>query len=204
MNDKERKIAAEAQNLILNYPKRLIHCSTDYRIVTIGRIQIENLDWYWQPKMSTQITTYLQWDPYDAMSPKPFNLNAGDFVPSKYGVSYREKPLTLATQKPLWKIGTPKEEQERIMTEEMKRMKKEGTRTCENGLEITPESPLWETVDSLSIATLDTFRKSLIEKIESLERAGVKYDDDKLWDSGVPVPFSLVKIINDLRNQLTR
>ncbi|MBO7066391.1 MAG: hypothetical protein J6W40_02080 [Alphaproteobacteria bacterium] len=204
MTDKERKIADEARNLILNYPLRLIHCATDYRIVTIGRLQIENLDWYLQPEMSRQVTTYLQWDPYDAMSPKPFNLNAGKFKPSKYGLSYREKPLTVATQNPLWKIGTPRKDQDRIMMEEMNRMKKEGARTCKDGLEITPTSPLWKTVDLLSTNALNTFRKSIIENIKSLEKDGTKYNDEELWDAGVPVTFSLVKIINDLYMQLTR
>ena len=204
MTDKKRKIADEAKNLTLNYPKRLIRCTTDYRILTIGRIQIEILNWYWQPKMSNQFETYLRWDPYDAMTVKPYDPNAGCFKPSKYGVSYREKPLTLATQNPLWEPGTTPDDQVRIMWEEMERMKKEGARTCENGLEITMESPLWGNVDLLSTTAQKIFRKSLIEKIETLKKAGTKYDGEKLWDAGVPVTFQLVRIINDLYIQLTR
>ncbi|MBP5485821.1 MAG: hypothetical protein J6Y07_03900 [Alphaproteobacteria bacterium] len=196
-------IKQEIQNLVLNYPKRVIRVSTDYNTITIGRLQIENLNWEWQYEMSNQLSTYLMWDPYDCMSPAPFNKFRGNFVVTKYGLSYREKPLTFASYTPLWKPGTPKEQQAKIMAEEMTRMQKEGAKKCENGIEIVSESPLWDVVNSLSIKARDTFIKLLGQKVKDLEARGIKYDDEKVLDDGVRVTPEIAELVKKLGNQIT-
>lgn len=199
----EYNIKQEIQNLVLNYPKRVIRVSTDYNIITIGRLQIENLDWRWQPEGSTQLTTYLMWDPYDWMSSAPVNNFRGNFVVTKYGLSYREKPLTVASYTPLWEPGTKPEQQARIMAQEMLRMQKEGAKKCENGIEIVPESPLWETVHSLSTTSRDTFRTLLGKKVRDLEERGVEYDGEKVLDAGVRVTAEIAALVKKLGNQIT-
>ena len=200
----EYNIKQEMQNLILNYPNRVIRAATDWNVITIGRIQIENLDWRWQPEGSKQLNTYLMWDPHDWMSPAPFNKCRGNFVVTKYGLSYREKPLTLASHTPLWNTDAKPEQQAQIMAQEMIRMEKEGARKCENGIEIVPNTPLWDTVDLLSTKTRNTFRTLLGQKVQDLEARHVQYDAEKVWDAGVRVTPEVAAIMKQLLNQMSR
>ena len=199
----EHNIKQEMQNLILNYPNRVIRAATDWNVITIGRIQIENLNWEWQPEMSDQLNTYLEWDPWDWMSPAPLNKHRGNFVVTKYGLSYREKPLTLASHTPLWNTETKPKEQAEIMAREMIRMQKEGARKCENGIEIIPETPLWATVDSLSTKARNTFRTLLGRKVHDLEIRRISYDAEKVWDAGVRVTPEIAAIIKQLLTQMS-
>ncbi len=204
MTQKDKNdIIQEIKNLVLNYYKRVIRVSTDYNIITIGRLQIENLNWEWRPEGSKQLSTYLMWDPYDWMSPAPFNKFVGNFVVTKYGLSYREKPLTFASYTPLWEPETPKEQQAQIMAKEITRMQKEGAKKCENGIEVIPESPLWDTVHSLSTTARNTFRTLLGQKVQDLEARGIKYDGEKVLDAGVQVTSEIAALVKKLGNQIT-
>ena len=202
--DYKLQINREIQNLVLNYPNRAIRSTTDYNVVTVGRLQIENLDWRWQPEGSKQLKTYLEWDPFDWMSPAPFNKFSGNFVVTKYGLSYREKPLTLASYTPLWTPGIKPEEQAKIMWTEMQKMAKDGSKKCENGIEIVPESPLWNTVDTLATKVRNTFRTGLGQKVQDLESRGVKYDGEKVWDGGVPVTLEIANVLKSLSAQMSK
>jgi len=197
-------INKEVQNLLVNYPNRVIRVSTDYQIVTIGRLQIENLNWKWEPEWSDQIGVYLKWDPWDWMSAKPFNQYRGNFKVTKYGLSYRKNPLTVTSYTPLWEPGTKPETQVEIMAKEMCRMQKEGARKCENGIEIIPESPLWNTVDTLTTKARNTFRTTLGQKVQDLESRGIKYDGERLLNDGVRVTPDIIKIVRNLSAQLTK
>lgn len=197
-------INKEVQNLLVNYPNCVIRVSTDYLVVTIGRVQIENLDWEWQPEMSKQINTYLMWDPFDWMSVSPVNPYRGNFKVKKYGISYREKPLTVASYTPMWPVGTDKNEQAKIMYQEMLKMAEQGSRKCENGIEIVPKSPLWDTVDTLAIKARDTFRTTLGQKVQDLESSGIKYNGEKLLNDGVRVTPDIITIVRNLSAQLTK
>lgn len=199
----EYNIKQEMQNLVLNYPNRVIRAATDWNVITIGRIQIENLDWRWQPEVSKELKTHLEWDPWDWMSVSPIK-GTGNFVVTKYGLSYREKPLTLASHTPLWNTDTKPEQQAKIMAQEMYRMKKEGAKKCENGIEIIPDTPLWDTVDLLSTTARNTFRKLLGQKVQDLEARRVQYDAEKVWDAGVRVTPEIAAIIRKLQNQMSR
>lgn len=199
----EYNIKQEMQNLILNYPNRVIRAATDWNVITIGRIQIENLNWRWQPEVSKQLKTHLEWDPWDWMSVSPFK-GTGNFVVTKYGLSYREKPLTLASHTPLWNTDTKPEQQAKIMAQEMIRMEKEGAKKCENGIEIIPDTPLWDTVDLLSTTARNTFRTLLGQKVQDLEAKHIQYDAEKVWDAGVCVTPEIAAIIRKLQNQMSR
>ncbi len=199
----EYNIKQEMQNLVLNYPNRVIRAATDWNVITIGRIQIENLDWRWQPEVSKELKTHLEWDPWDWMSVSPIK-GTGNFVVTKYGLSYREKPLTLASHTPLWNTDTKPEQQAKIMAQEMYRMEKEGAKKCENGIEIIPDTPLWNTVDLLSTTARNTFRKLLGQKVQDLEARRVQYDAEKVWDAGVRVTPEIATIIRKLQNQMSR
>ena len=200
----EYDIKKEIQNFLLNYRNRVIRSSTDYNALTIGRLQIENLDWRWQYEMSDQIKTYLEWDPWDWMSVCPIDFTRGNFVVTKYGLSYREKPLTLESYKPLWKLGTKPDQQAEIMAKEMVRMQKEGARKCENGIEVAKDSPLWNIVDALATKGRNTFRTSLGEKVKDLESRHVPYDDEKVWNAGVPVTVDILYLVRSLNNQMSK
>ncbi len=199
----EYNIKQEMQNLILNYPNRVIRAATDWNVITIGRIQIENLNWRWQPEVSKELKTHLEWDPWDWMSVSPIK-GTGNFVVTKYGLSYREKPLTLASHTPLWNTDTKPEQQAKIMAQEMIRMEKEGARKCENGIEIIPDTPLWDTVDLLSTTARNTFRTLLGQKVQDLEAKHIQYDAEKVWDAGVRVTPEIAAIIRKLQNQMSR
>ena len=154
--------------------------------------------------MSDQLNTYLMWDPWDWMSVSPINPHRGNFVVTKYGLSYREKPLTLASYKPLYGLEAKPEEIARIMGQEMIRMQKEGARKCENGIEIVPESPLWKTVDILATKARNTFRTSMGEKVKDLDARHVSYDGEKLWDAGVRCTAEIAAIVKILGTQIAR
>ena len=198
----EQDIKNQTQDILLNYLKRVIRMTTDYQIVTIGNLQIENLDWRWKPEVSTQINTHLMYALGDHRCPSIWG-NKGKFAVTKYGLSYRQTPLTLASHKPLWNPGTDKEEQARIMWQESKRMEKYGTKKCKDGIEIIPDTQMWHAVDSLSKKARDVFRKSLIEKVQDLEAKKIPYDSEKLWDAGVPVPAELLDVLRNLKQSLT-
>lgn len=200
----EYDIKREIQNLILNYPNRVIRSTTDWNVITVGRLQIENLNWKWQPEMSGQLNTYLEWDPWDWMSVSPIKPHRGNFVVTQYGLSYREKPLTLASYKPLYGLEAKPDEITRIMGQEMVRMQKEGAKKCENGIEIVPESPLWNTVDTLANKSRNTFRTLLGQKVQDLEAKHVSYDSEKVWDAGVRVTPEIATILKTLSNQITK
>ncbi len=139
--DYKQEISREIQNLVLNYPMRAIRSSTDWLILTIGFLQIEKLDWQWQPDTSrVRLNTVLEYDPYHYKSPAPWNKFKGEFKTTKYGLSVREKHLTVASYEPLFEQNTNLQEQSNIMWTEAERMKKSGARTCNNGIEIALES----------------------------------------------------------------
>ena len=146
----------------------------------------------------------MEWDPWDYQSAKPYNEFQGNFKVTKYGLPYREKPLTLASYIPLWAPGTKPEEQAKIMWAEMQKMAKEGSKKCENGIEIVPESPLWNTVDTLATKARNTFRTDLGKKVQHLESRGVKYDGEKVWDGGVPVTFEIATVLKSLSSQMSK
>jgi hypothetical protein len=200
----EYDIKREIQNLILNYPNRVIRSTTDWNVITVGRLQIENLNWKWQPEMSDQLNTYMEWDPWDWKSVSPINPHRGNFVVTQYGLSYREKPLTLASYKPLYGLEAKPDEITRIMGQEMVRMQKEGAKKCENGIEIVPESPLWNTVHTLANKSRNTFRTLLRQKVQDLEAKHVSYDSEKVWDAGVRVTPEIATILKTLSNQITK
>ena len=198
------EINREIQNLILNYPNRAIRSTTDYNIVTVGRLQIENLDWRWFEN-GVQLRSVLMYDPFDWMFRSGIHGDGtGMFKATKYGLSYREKPLTLASYTPLWTPGTKPEEQAKIMWTEMQKMAKDGSKKCENGIEIVPESPLWNTVDTLATKARNTFRTGLGQKVQDLESRGVKYDGEKVWDGGVPVTLEIANVLKSLSAQMSR
>ena len=200
----QRVIANEVQNLFLNYPNRVIRVSTDYQIVTLGRLQLENLDWEFEPEMSKDVKTYLQWDPWDWMSPKPFDKSRGKFKVTKYGLSYRPKPLLLGSYKPLWVPGTAPDVQAQIMVQEMYRIKEHGVKHDENVMEVVPKSPLWNTVDTLVTKARNTFRANLSQKVKDLESHGVQYDAERLLNDGVRVTPEIAVILRQLNYQISR
>ena len=193
----EYNINKELQDLLVNYNHRVVRMSLDLLVLTIGRVQIENLDWRWEPEWSKDINAYLEWDPWDCKSVPPFNKFRGSFKVSKYGLSYRKIPLTVASYKPLWEPGTKPNEQARIMWIEMEKMKKDGSRKCENGIEVVPGSLLWNTVDTLATVTRNSFRTLLNEKVKNLESKRVSYDGEKLLDAGVQIT---PEVLGGLRN----
>ena len=197
-------IGNEVQNLLLNYPNRVIRASTDYQILTIGRLQLENLDWKFEPEYSKDVKVYLQWDPWDWASPKPFDNSKGKFKVTKYGLSYRPKPLLLGTYKPLWEPGTAPEIQSQIMLQEMYRIKEHGAKHNENVMEIVPESPLWNTVDTLAIKARSAFRTNLSQKAKDLESRGIQCDGENLLNDGVRVTPEIAAILRQLNYQIAR
>lgn len=200
----EYNIKKEIADLFVNYRNRAIRATVDWNVVTIGRIQIENLDWRWLED-GLQLNSIMKFDPYDCMFRHGIHGNGkGNFNVIKYGLSYREKPLTLASYTPLWKMGTKPEEQAKIMAQEMIRMQKEGARKCENGIEIVPESPLWNTVDTLATKARNTFRTSLLHKVQDLESRGIRYDAEKVWNMGAPVTSEIVMILGALNRQMAK
>ena len=202
--DYRHDIQKEIQSLILNYPNHVIRSTTDWNVITVGRLQIENLDWKWQPEWSKQLNVYMEFDPYDWMSASPINPYRGNFVVTKYGLSCREKPLTLASYKPLYGFEAKPDEMARIMGQEMVRMQKEGAKKCENGIEIVPESPLFDTVNRLANKSRNTFRTLLGQKAQDLEVKHVSYDSEKVWDAGVRVTPEIVAILRTLSDQITK
>ncbi|MBQ6736622.1 MAG: N-6 DNA methylase [Alphaproteobacteria bacterium] len=100
--------------------------------------------------------------------------------------------------------GTKPEEQAKIMWTEMQKMAKNGSKKCENGIEIVPESPLWNTVDTLATKARNTFRTGLGQKVQDLESRGVKYDGEKVWDGGVPVTLEIANVLKSLSAQMSR
>jgi len=197
-------IQKEIQDLSVNYKNRVIRMSTDYQVVTIGRLQIENLDWKWEPAWSDKLGVYMEFDPYDWMSASPIDSHRGNFVVTKYGLSYREKPLTLGAYKPLYGWDAKPDEIARIMGQEMGRMKKEGAKKCENGIEIVPESPSWNTVDRLATRARNTFRTLLGEKVKCLEAGHVQYNVEKIWNDGIGVTRDIVALAKQLGVQIAR
>ena len=199
----EYDIKKEIEDLLINYRNRVIRSTTDYQIVTIGRLQIENLNWKWKPSTDRlSMKTVLEYTPYDYRSPAPYDKFHGSFKVIKYGVSCRKNALTLGSYTPLWEPGTDKDEQAEIMAQEMYKMEIIGSRKCENGIEITPESPLWNTIDLLSTTARSTFRTLLGEKVKSLEAKHVQIDAEKLLNDGVPVTSEIVAILRILNTQI--
>ena len=200
----EYNIKKEIADLFVNYRNRAIRSTTDYQILTIGRVQIENLDWRWFEN-GVQLRSLMMYDPYDCMFRHGIHGNGkGNFNVIKYGLSYREKPLTLASYTPLWKPGTKPEEQAKIMWTEMQKMMENGSRKCENGIEIVPDSQLWNTVDTLATRARNTFRTSLGRKVQDLESRGIRYDAEKVWNMGVPVTSEIVTILGALNRQMAK
>ncbi len=200
----EYDIKKEIKDLLINYRNRVIRSTTDYNLITIGRVQIENLDWDWFEN-GVQLRSLLMFDPYDCMFRHGIHGDGtGTFKVTKYGLSYREKPLTLASYKPLWKPGTPPQQQAKIMAQEMIRMLKCGSKKCENGIEIVYESPLWNTVDTLATKARNTFRTGLGQKLQDLESRGIKYDGERVWDGGVPVTPEIVAVLRILNNKMEK
>lgn len=197
-------INKEIQNLLANYKNRAIRTSTDYQIVTIGRLQIENLNWKWEPAWSDQLNTYMMWDPYDWMSPPPYDKFNGNFKVIKYGLSCRKNDLTIGSYTPLWEIGTDKKKQCEIMAKEMHEMEMCGSRKCVKGIEIVPESPLWNTVDTLATRSRNTFRTLLAEKVKDLESRHVQYDAERVLDDGVNVTPEILALVRQLGTQMTK
>lgn len=203
MNQKcEYNICHEIIDLLMNYNKRAIRSTTDYQIVTIGRVQIENLDWRWVVE-DLDLRSVLHHDPFDWMF-RNLGDGTGSFQITKYGLGYREKPLTVASYKPLWAPGTPPDEQMKIMNQEMQKMQKYGTKKCENGIEVGPESPLWTSVHYLSTQARNTFRNSLGQKVKELEAKGISYNAEKLWDAGAPVTKDIVGELWNLRRKMEK
>lgn len=200
-------ITKEIQNVLddYDYKKRPIYVrmSVDYQIITIDRLQIENLDWEWEPDRSKQITTYLEWNPFDCRSVATFDGCRGSFKTTKYGLSCRQKPLTLSSYTPLWKLGTCPEEQIKIMTKEMSRMRTNGAKKCENGIEITPELWfLWTPVESLVNITRNTFRSILYRKVQDKEAHYIPRDTKNMLNNGVLVTSEIMCGLKDLRDWL--
>ena len=200
----EYDIKREIQNLILNYPNRVIRSTTDWNIITVGRLQIENLNWKWQHEMSDDLSVYMKFDPYYWRFNYLGNPHRGNFVVTKYGLSYRKEPLTIASYKPLYGLDAKPDEITRIMGQEMVRMQKEGAKKCENGIEIVPESPLWYTVDALANKSRNSFRTLLGQKVRDLEKRHVQYNSAKVWNEGVHVTPEIVTILKTLSNQITK
>lgn len=193
----EYNIKQELQNLYLNYPNRVIRASTDFMIMTIGRLQIENLDWEWQYDTSrVRMKTVLEYAPHDWRSPAPYDKFHGGFVVTKYGLSYRKKPLTIASYKPLWEPGTDIQTQVNIMYEKECQMKEQGAKKCEDGIEIIFGSPLWDTMHSLQTTAIDTFKKLMCEKTEMFNEA--------VWDGGVRVTPEIANLVKQLYNQMVK
>ena len=167
-------------------------------------MQIENLDWCWFEN-GVQLRALMLYDPYDCMlRHNAHGDGTGIFKVTKYGLSCREKPLTLASHKPLWPLGTKPEDQAKIMWTEMRKMMENGSKKCENGIEIVPESPLWKTVDTLATKARNTFRTDLGKKVQDLESRGVEYDAEKVWDAGVPVNIEVSSLLRTLYTQIQR
>lgn len=191
----KQNVAAQLQDLVANYQNRVIRSSTDYTILTIGNLQIENLDWIWEGK-GVELSSVLMFDPYDWMF--RYNLDGngdGIFKVTKYGLT---NEVSLDSYTPLWKPGTDPYNQAKTMWREMKKMEENGSRQCKNGIEITKKSPLWNVVDSLANQGRNTFRTLLMEKVKS----GIQTDGKKLWDAGVEITPDVLQLVQTLERNL--
>lgn len=194
-----QNVKNSVQDLMQNSQNRVIRVSPDYCIVTLGNLQIENLDWRWVPD-NLQLKTVLEFDPFDWMSVNPFSGD-GRFQITKYGLLGN---VSIDNYKPLWKLGASDKAQVAIMWNEMEKMMKNGSRKCENGIEIVRESPLWGTVDTLATKARNSFRTQLSEKINRMNEKKQPINGEKLWNDGVPVTSEILAFVKILSNQMSK
>lgn len=187
----------QIQDLIQNYQNRTLRVSPDWNVVALGNLQIENLDWRWVFE-DGQAMSVLLYNPFDCRFKY---LPKGNFEVTKYGLSNK---VSIDTYKPLWKLGTSDKVQASIMQSEMQKMQKNGPRKSQNGIEIIPGSPLWNTVDTLATKARNGFKIQLAKKLQDLNAQGEKVDGEKLWNAGVPVCADVIGVLRRLGIQLSK
>ena len=192
-----QQVKNSVQDLMQNSEDRVIRVSPDYCIVTLGNLQIENLDWRWVCD-DAQLMSILMHNPFDCRFKY---LPKGNFHVTKYGLSGN---VSIDNYKPLWKLGTADKAQAAIMWNEMEKMKKNGSKKCENGMEIDCKSMLWGTVDTLATKARNSFRTQLSEKIYRMNEKNQDIDGAKLWNAGVPVTPEILAFVKILSNKVSK
>lgn len=191
-------IATKIQDLIKNHERHVIHSSTDYNIITIGDLQIEALDWRWVSDL--QLSAVLNFTPHDWRF--KHNLDdEGRFKITKYGLTDK---ISLGSYSPLWPLGAKPEIQAKIMWQEMEKMQEHGAMSCKDGLEILPQSPIWNLVDGLTTKSRNAFREQLSKKFQEMMACGIRdVDGVKLWnDFGARITPEILDIVKHLDRNL--
>ena len=198
-DSKKQKLIKLIDDLIENRAKYRIHMSSDRLITTVGNLQIEKLDWRWVDTTPQQDIHVMKFDPYDNKLNHLFPVKKGYFQVVKYGLSGEN---TLGSYNPLYKWNTPQQEQMKIAMQEMEKMQENGARSSKNGIEITGDSLLWDTVESLSHQCDKKFLETVASMAERKESKGVNYNADELCDGGVTIDHNVFDVIIKLKNQL--
>lgn len=191
-------LSKQIQDVLEPPKKHLVRMSHDFILITIGDFQMENLDWkFVYPDL--HLNTVLEYNPHDWRSRTM--PQEGVFQVTKYGLSGKS---SLRSYSPLWQLGTPAQKQSEIMFDEMEKMKKNGAKKCESGVEITEENPLWDTIDSLATKCRQSFMYQLKQRAIKLGDAGIKYDVETLWNSGVNITPDIIILLHALKYQISK
>ena len=193
------KIKKRIKDVVLNYGNYSVQFSTDYALITMGDLQLENLDWRWVPN-NMSVETVLKFDPNWWKFNR--NLEKGSFHSIKYGLSGEN---TMSQYVPLYKLGTPYEQQLSILETEAKKMIQNGARFCKNGIEIIPEQKsLWRLTDSLAKKCRKAFVYQQNEIIENNEKHHIEYDNEALWKAGAKITPEILDILEGLFKEISR
>ena len=193
------KIHKRIRDVVRNYEDYSVQLSTDYSLITMGDLQLENLDWRWVPNRMS-VETVLKFDPNWWRFNR--NLKNGFFHAIKYGLSGEN---TMSQYVPLYKLGTPYEQQLSILETEAEKMIQNGARVCKNGIEIIPEQKsLWRLTDSLAKECRNAFVFQQNEIIEHNEKHHIEYDNDVLWKSGAKITPEILDVLEDLYKEIQR
>lgn len=192
-------IQKEIQNILADKEKQIIHISIDWRLTTIGNLQIKNLDWRWVPSDLT-VDQVLKYDPFDWMF--RYKLGGGHFNVIQYGLSVNP---SWKSYLPSWKLGTPYEEQQSILMEEMKKIAKNGgAKVGANEISVDPKSESWITVDRLAKKCSAEFMRQQNDIIDHNKKNKITYNDEELWKSGAKATFEILKYMEILEKQIAR
>lgn len=192
-------IQKEIQNILADKEKQIIHISIDWRLTTIGNLQIKNLDWRW---VSSDLTVdqVLKYDPFDWMF--RYNIKGGHFNVVKYGLSVNP---SWESYSPSWKLGTPYEKQQSILMEEMKQTYKNGgAKVGANEISVDPKSDSWITVDRLAKKCSAQFMRQQNDIIDHNKKNKITYNDEELWKSGAKATFEILRYMEMIEKQIAR
>ena len=195
----ELDIKNQIQTILADSAKHFIRLSQDWNVVNIGDLQIQNLN-FGLFHNNLQLSEILTFDPFDSWS-----VLQGDgtytFRVTKYGLSAKS---TLDSYKPLWKLGAASTEQAIRLWKKIEETEKNGAPKFENGIEIIPETPLWNTVDTLATKARQSFKTQLIEKLNHIQGKNQYVDGEQLWNAGVPVTLDVANVLKSLSAQMSR